>query len=338
MYNHRNSYLLSSTGNDINEEEKVEQAQGKEDEREDQDAVDVHSTDTMEEVCDEEEKDTSEDEEETADTSEDDDSDDSEDEYLYDVMRGERGFVRVGDIVKYLGQLVCVVLSLCNVDGYPFATCKGIDTTHMELDESSTLTFSTFRLVSCPSIKVKPKLKLKIQNIKKQSLEAVDNSQKSHRSDARYLHNLFLNQSLSFVYEKIQEFLVGKATKKTFNLINTHILRDQFHLQPKNNFCFEYLIEKKQFKELDDMFGKLWDVHILENDDRMFFYFIRFLKIKSNLGGQKQTLEMYLEKCTSTQAFHINTFKKVAIESLHTPLLTEFPLIQENDADPENSA
>ena len=39
---------------------------------------------------------------------------------LYECCRGKQGFVGVGDIVQYLGQLVCVILSILR---HPLVKC-----------------------------------------------------------------------------------------------------------------------------------------------------------------------------------------------------------------------
>ena len=78
---------------------------------------------------------------------EDHNEDEDEKPLLYDCYRGKKGFIGVGNIALYLGQLMSVVLSISTTGTKVLATCQGIDVKEMRLDNSCQLTCSPSTLV-----------------------------------------------------------------------------------------------------------------------------------------------------------------------------------------------
>ena len=250
---------------------------------------------------------------------EDHDQDEDEDEkpLLYDCYRGRKGFIGVGDIVLYLGQLVCVVVMIFKKGTKVSATCQGIDVNEMRLDNSCQLTCSPSTL-TLSDFKIKDKKFIsKISKIKSKAITQFHTSEKSHKTNALYHSELSLNHSLSYIglYNKIQEFLPRNTMMSKFDIMSTQALREQFRLNHKNKYCFEYTIEKKSSTNLDKIFGNYWDVHKIKNDNRDFFTFIRHLKIITKTE-QTGILWISLEKCTSTRPFDPDNYRQLAIESL----------------------
>ncbi len=236
--------------------------------------------------------------------------------FYFDCCNGKQGFVAIGDIVLYLGQLTCIILSIYRTGGILQATCQGLDKEKMELDETCQLTCSPLKL-TLANFKLNSKLKSQIRKIKSKALVKFHTSQQKHKNQLSYTNELSRNQSLIGIYKKIQELLSKTSIKSRFEIPSTLFLRRQFKLRSKkNNYCFKYNIEEQDRSfNLEDIFGKFWDVKIIENDDRCFFTFIRYMKINL-VHKQTEILNISLEKCTSTNSFDPNNYKQIAIQSL----------------------
>ena len=95
-----------------------------------------------------------------------------EETLFFECCRAKQGFVGVGDVVLYLGQLVCVVLSICKTStSAMYVTCRGVDTLQMELDNTCKMTCSPSKLKLNP-VNSSTKLKSSIEKIKSKAVKS----------------------------------------------------------------------------------------------------------------------------------------------------------------------
>ena len=86
------------------------------------------------------------------------------DKRYLDVVKGKKGYVGVGDVVSYLGQLVCVIISICSsAENNAIVICRGIDIDTMTIDDTSQLSFEANKVCLSP-IKITPSLRKILNN------------------------------------------------------------------------------------------------------------------------------------------------------------------------------
>ena len=230
-----------------------------------------------------------------------------------EVVKAGKGYVGVGDLVLYLNQLVCVVISICINAENISVLCNGINVDTMSVDDTSKLVLSPGLLVPS-TISITQSLKNKLKRIKAEALESVHKSEELNGMDISYLSTLGFNRIFSFLSNKIKQFFKLKSQHTKFEFpYNFHVAR-YFSFNLKNNFCFQYVLDDQKYKKLDHVFGKQWDVHILENK----FDFIRMFKVQVNLGTKdSRNMVIVMTKCRSTFAFDSKKYRELAIHSLH---------------------
>ena len=244
-------------------------------------------------------------------------SDSSRSDRYLDMVRLEKGYGAVGDLVMYLRQLVCVIISICIQGDCTIVNLQGINLDVMAVDDTSQLSVSPNNLMCVQNFKISPSLRRILLKIKQKSLQFVQICTEKHPNDIQYILQLGFSRNMAFLLNRIQDFLKKKGTKTTFDIpYNFHIVR-HFTIDFDHSYCFTYQIDDGNF-HIDTFFGKEWDIYINDCDQRKFFNFIRQIKLQLNLANsQSHKIVVTLTKCPSTSEFDPNNYRTLALSSLH---------------------